>query len=199
MLGLTALLFTGLSAAAQGYQVRPGDVLSIEVLQDESLNREVLVDPNGGIVFPLVGAVDARGRSLGAIQSDLIARLAPNFATSPTVLVSLARLATREPVVPGDIRPDPTLAIFAIGEIANVGRIELVPGTRLLQALAQLGGFTDFAAMKRVQLRRTDPRTGAEQIYPLNYMAIMEGRSPNGSLVMQEGDVILVPTRRLFE
>ena len=199
MLGLAALLLTGLAATAQGYRVQPGDVLRIEVLQDEGLNRDVLVDPNGGFVFPLAGALEASGRSLGAIQSDLIARLEPNFSSSPTVLVSLSQLAAREPRVPGEARPDPTVAIFAIGEIANSGRIELVPGTRLLQALAQLGGFSDFAAQKRVQLRRVDPRTGVEQIYPLNYKAIMEGRSPNGSLVMQEGDVILVPTRRLFE
>lgn len=199
--GLAALLLAGLfggaPAAAQGYQVQPGDVLRIEVLQDEDLNREVLVAPDGRFIFPLAGPIAASGRSLGAIQTDLVARLASNFSTEPSVLVSLGQVAPRDPERAAG--PAPTVAIFAIGEVANAGRIELVPGTRLLQALAQLGGFSDFAARKRLQLRRYDAHEGREKIYPLNYEAIMSGQSPNGALVMQEGDVILVPTRRLFE
>ena len=203
MVSLLKVLFLALAtltttsvASAQGYKVKQGDVLRIEVLEDDSLNRSVLVAPDGRISVPLVGTVVAGGRTLGAIQTDLVARLTPNFSTSPSVLVSLEQLAPRDPVTPTE---DAVVAIFAMGEVANPGRIELVPGTRLLQALAQLGGFSDFAAVKRIQLRRTDPRTGAATIYPLNYEAIMSGRSANGQVEMQEGDVILVPTRRLFE
>jgi polysaccharide export outer membrane protein len=61
-----------------------------------------------------------------------------------------------------------------------------------------MGGFTRFAATKRVQLRRTDAN-GAETIYPLNYDAIEAGTSPNGAAVLVDGDVIMVPQRRLFE
>jgi polysaccharide export outer membrane protein len=197
---LMLVLATALAASAQGYQVQPGDVLRIEVLQDEDLNRNVLVAPDGRITFPLAGTLPARGRSLEAIQSDLTEQLAPNFSTRPTVLVSLERLAPEEPrLPPGPPAPDPVIAIFALGEVATAGRVELVPGTRLIQALAQLGGLSDFAARERLQLRRFDPHEGREKIYPLNYDAIISGRSPNGAVVMQEGDVIFAPTRRLFE
>ncbi|WP_371158441.1 polysaccharide biosynthesis/export family protein [Jannaschia sp. 2305UL9-9] len=197
--GCLLVLLSVSAAAAQGYRVQPGDVLRIEVLEDSDLNRDVLVAPDGGIVVPFAGQIQARGRSLGAIQNDVVSALAPNFAAGPTVVVSLSRLAEEDPPLPVTPAPEPVVTIFAIGEVANAGRLELVPGTRLLQALAQLGGFSDFAARKRIQLRRTNPVTGAETIYPLNYEAIMSGRSQNGSVVMQEGDVILVPTRRLFE
>jgi len=194
-----ACLVGATTASAQGYQIQPGDVLRVEVLQDDSLNRNVLVAPDGRITVPLAGTLSAAGRSLGAIQTDLVTRLEPNFSTRPTVFVSLEQLAPEEPRIPMPPAEDPTVAIFAMGEVANAGRIELVPGTRLLQALAQLGGFTDFAAKKRIQLRRYDPHEGREKIYPLNYEAIMSGRSANGTVIMQEGDVILVPTRALFE
>ncbi len=199
LLVVLAALLGATAASAQGYQVQPGDVLRVEVLQDDSLNRNVLVAPDGSINFPLAGSLRAGGRTIGAIQTDLVTRLEPNFSSRPTVFVSLEQLAEREPPQPTVPQEDPVVAIFAMGEVANAGRIELVPGTRLLQALAQLGGFTDFAAKKRLQLRRYDPSVGRERIYPLNYEAIMSGRSPNGTLVMQEGDVILVPTRTLFE
>lgn len=192
-------LTTTSGASAQGYRINPGDVLRIEVLEDDGLSRSVLVAPDGRITVPLAGTIVAGGRTLGAIQTDLVAQLAPNFSTPPSVVVSLEQLAPREPRMPVAPAADPVVAIFAMGEVAKPGRVELVPGTRLLQALAQLGGFSDFAAVKRIQLRRIDPRTGRETIYPLDYEAIMSGRSPNSQVVMQEGDVILVPTRRLFE
>ncbi|MEP4037107.1 polysaccharide biosynthesis/export family protein, partial [Pseudophaeobacter sp.] len=59
---LSLLLVLPVAAAAQeGYRIAPGDVLSIEVLEDEALNRSVLVDPGGRISFPLAGTILAQG------------------------------------------------------------------------------------------------------------------------------------------
>lgn len=199
---LALLAATGLAprhAEAQGYQIGAGDQLRVEVLEDETLTRSVLVAPDGRISFPLAGTVSARGRTLAALQSDLTDLLAPNFADRPNVVVSLERLAAPPPFLPPEAVVPPTVAIYAIGEVANSGRLEVEPGTRLLQALAQIGGLSPFAAEKRLQLRRFDHHLGRERIYPLNYRAIVSGRSPNGGVVMQEGDVIFAPTRRLFE
>ena len=43
--------------AQDGYRIRPGDTLRIEVLEDESLNRAALVAPDGRITLPLAGSV----------------------------------------------------------------------------------------------------------------------------------------------
>ena len=64
-----ACLVGATTASAQGYQIQPGDVLRVEVLQDDSLNRNVLVAPDGRITVPLAGTLSAAGRSLGAIQT----------------------------------------------------------------------------------------------------------------------------------
>jgi polysaccharide export outer membrane protein len=72
-------------------------------------------------------------------------------------------------------------------------------GTTVLQALALSGGFTRFAATKRIQLRRTDPQTGAQSVYNIDYRAIEQGASSIGGTVLADGDVIIVPERRLFE
>lgn len=184
------------AAVAQGYSVSPGDVLSIEVVEDETLNRNVLVAPDGQFTFPLAGSVQAGGRSISAIRNELISQLAPNFSNTPTVFVALQSLAPEGPVEPTE---PPTVDVFVMGEVATPGRLALEPGTTLLQAFAEMGGFSNFAAVKRIQLRRVDPTTGRERIYRLNYRDIMNGTSPNGRVAMQSGDVILVPTRRLFE
>lgn len=181
---LTLLLFSTVTLA-QEYRVQPGDTLRIEVAEDASLNRVVLVAPDGRIAFPSAGSFRVSGLNITQIQSALRGRLSTSFVTPPNVFVGLEGLAPeREPRVIG---------VFVVGEGTTVGRIELEPGTTLMQAIAQFGGFTNFAAVKRIQLRR-----GAD-VYTINYDAILDGRSQNGAVRMRDGDVIVVPQRKLFE
>jgi len=198
---LTAALLLGTlslapAALAQTYNIRPGDVLRIEVIEDPSLNRSVLVPPDGKIVVPLAGSVQAGGRGVGAVQSDLAALLAPNFAASPNVFVSIERIV--EPRAEAKAAEPPTMDVFMLGESANAGRVAIPPGTTVLQFFAEMGGFSNFAATKRIQLRRTDA-SGVEQIYLIDYDAIEKGTSRNGATVLRDGDIIVVPQRRLFE
>jgi len=175
---------------------RPGDVLRIEVIEDPSLNRSVLVPPDGKIVVPLAGSVQAGGRGVGQVQNDLAALLAPNFAASPNVFVSIERIV--EPRAEAEAAEPPTMDVFVLGESANAGRVAIPPGTTVLQFFAEMGGFSNFAATKRIQLRRTDA-SGVEQIYLIDYDAIEKGTSRNGATVLRDGDIIVVPQRRLFE
>lgn len=201
--GLALPLLAALAGAAeaQEYRIRPGDVLRVEVLEDPSLNRSVLVPPDGRITLPLAGSVTAGGNTVEGIQSALAAQLAPNFATAPNVFVSIERIVQAPievPAAPVAPPPPPTVEVHVLGEVASPGSLELDPGTTLLEALAEMGGFTPFAATKRIQLRRVDD-AGVERIYEIDYEAIAAGRSPNGRTTLLEGDVILVPERRLFE
>ena len=180
--------------AAQDYRLRSGDVVQIEVLEDSNLNRSAIVLPDGQISVPMAGLVRAAGRSLAQVQEDLSARLAPNFAAPPTVYVSLSELAERPASGPSTPR---TLDIFVLGAAGAPGRIEVSPGTTLLQAIAQAGGLSPFAAKKRVQLRRVD-KSGNEKVYAIDFDAIERGLA-GGSMKLVDGDVIVVPQRRLFE
>jgi protein involved in polysaccharide export with SLBB domain len=142
--------------------------------------------------LPMAGSVRAAGRSLAQIQSDLTARLSPNFAAPPTVFVTLSELGARTAATPR------TINIYIVGQATNSGLIAVAPGTTLLQAVAQAGGLSPFAAKKRVQLRRVD-RSGVEQVYTFNFDAIERGAAGGGATRLANGDVIVVPQRRLFE
>ena len=188
---LGTLLTTAPALAQQGYLVKPGDVLRIEVLEDQSLNRETLVLPDGSISLPLAGLVQAGGRGIDAVQAEIANRLAPNFAAPPTVFVGIARLSDALP--PGGLLAPATVSIYLMGEAANPGKIEVEPGSTLLQVLAQAGGLTNFAATKRLQLRRDG------KVYQFNYQALESAGGAGFDSVVADGDVILVPQRRLFE
>jgi polysaccharide export outer membrane protein len=183
-------LLSAVSAWAQsGYQIQPGDQLSIEVLEDPSLNRQVLVLPDGSFSFPLVGRVGAAGQSPQSVQNTLANGLAPNFATTPSVFVSVAGLAPQSAL----LATGPTVDVYVMGEANNPGKIEVESGTTLLQFLAESGGFTRFAATNRIQLRR------GGRIYVFNYRALEKGAVLSNQTTLADGDVIVVPQRKLFE
>lgn len=188
-----AVPFGAAPAPAQdSYRVKSGDIVRIEVLEDANLNRDALVLPDGRISLPLAGTVQAAGRSIEEIQQDVTSRLSPNFAAQPTVFVTLNQLAPPALAATGPVTAA-TIGIFLMGESANPGRLEVEPGSTVLQVLAQSGGFSPFAAKKRIQLRR------GGQVYAFDYTAVEKAGGTGFDTVVQEGDVIVIPTRRLFE
>lgn len=198
ILALVAIIFAGTAMAQDGYRIRSGDVLGIEVLQDPSLNREVLVLPDGSFSFPFAGNVAASGRTVGDIQSAIASGISGNFADTPNVFVSVRTLRDT-PVATGTVAAARTIDVYFLGEFASPGTAALAPGTTFLQALAASGGFTNFAAQRRIQLRRTDPATGRMSVTSIDYRAIQNGAQMSHDVTLADGDVILAPERRLFE
>ena len=155
--------------------------------------------PDGTVDFPFAGSIRVGGQSTSQVQQTLTANLASNFATPPTVFVSVNSVFTDPLDALGAGVPSDAINVYFTGEINAPGLRPMASRTTFLQAIAQSGGFTRFAATKRVQLRRTDPKTGVQTVYALDYDAITRGATANATLELQDGDVILVPTRRLFE
>ena len=193
VLGMMSMLSP---AAADGYKIKPGDILTLEVLEDPSLNRTLLVAPDGRISLPQAGTLAVSGQTVDAIGGAIAAKIAPNFATPPTVSIALQQLAVA--TATGGTATG-TMDVYVIGEANKAGRLALPRRSTVLQTFAEMGGFTKFAATKRIQLRRTDAKTGASVTFNLNYDAIMAGTTADGGITLKPGDVILVPQRHLFE
>jgi polysaccharide export outer membrane protein len=190
LLAVLAVLLAAPMALAQsaGYRIQPGDQLAITVLEDDTLNRQLLVLPDGSISVPLAGTIRAGGRSVESVESAIADRLASNFAVRPSVFVSVVSVDETYGTFP----------IFVMGQVATPGVVEVEPGTTMLQAIALAGGLDRFAATKRIQLRRSDS-TGQERLYLFNFKAVERGGAIQSMITLREGDVILVPERRLFE
>ena len=189
---LAVLAFSATDSAAQsGYRIQPGDRLQIEVLEDPSLDRSMLVLPDGSVDFPLAGTVRAGGRTVEQLRAGIAAALAPNFATAPTVFVSVASL---------NQTADDTIPVFILGEVQRPGQLDLEAGVTVLQALAAAGGLTTFAADKRIELIRTNTSSSAVTTYLFNIRVPAGGDGTiSGGTKLTSGDVIKIPQRRLFE
>lgn len=190
LLALLTLVLAAPIALAQaaGYRIQPGDVLSVTVLEDETLNRQALVLPDGRISVPLAGTIRASNQTVESVEKIIADRLASNFAVRPNVFVSVTTVN----------EDGLTFPIYVLGRVSDPGLREVETGTNLLQAVALAGGLDRFAATKRIQLRRRGA-DGQEQIFVFNYKAVERGAAIESMITMREGDVILVPERRLFE
>lgn len=190
LLALAALFALTAGALAQSYQIQPGDTLDISVLEDPSLNRQVLVRPDGMVSLPLAGAVQAEGRSPEQVAAAIRSRLARDFVSPPNVTVALLSGAGASPKAG-------SLTFYAIGQVASPGRYDVEGPLDLLQALATIGGLSIYADWDEIQLRRRTAE--GDKVMMFNYQDIEDGLVPVGAMQLVDGDVIVVPERGLFD
>ncbi|MFS4438086.1 polysaccharide biosynthesis/export family protein [Paracoccaceae bacterium GXU_MW_L88] len=179
-------------ALAQRYEIQPGDRLSVSVLEDPLLDRQVLVRPDGYISMPIGGSIKASGRSVESVEEIIRSRLSGSFAIRPTISVALIQEAPMEEELMMD-----TIKIYVMGEVSSPGLKEVETPVTFLQAISLAGGLSDFAATQRIQLRRQ--KEGAQKTYLMDYNAVEQGAEFRQIVEMRDGDVIIVPQRRLFE
>lgn len=193
LIATVAFALSAAGAVAQAFVVQPGDVLSISVLEDPALNREVLVRPDGRISLPLAGSLDVSGQTPEQIEAAVRGRLAREFVTPPSVTVALVRLGP----LSAELEDGTIGSVFIMGAVNSPGRYEIELPMTLLQTLAIAGGPNPFAATRRIQVRRQT--TDTESVLLFDYRAVKNGLVPSEIIMVRDGDVIIVPERRLFE
>ena len=174
---------------AQSQTLQPGDAITISVYQDPRLDRQVLIGPTGMISFPLAGQIRAGGLTPPALESVLKARLKGKFAEEPDITVSLVAVKPLEE----DLKP----RVFITGEVLRPGFFVMRTKLNVVQAISEAGGFSPFAAKKRIQVRRKID--GVESIFVFNYDDFFSGRNFDDNVSLRADDVIIVPERGLFE
>lgn len=201
-LALAVLAITGSTPAeaqtAERYGLKPGDVVSITVLEDPLLDRQVLVAPDGRVAIPLAGSVMAAGRTTDQLGRAIRGKLRSRFVEAPTVTVSLVSLGE---VAVEEEEEAELWAVFVLGEVANSGRYEYDSEKPLtvLEALTLAGGPNEFSATERIQVRERVNEAPVIRLF--NYEAILEGAVPTARdlTVLTDGAIIVVPERGLFE
>lgn len=178
---------------ASAQTLKSGDNLSISVLQDSKLDRNVVVDPSGEIAFPLAGHIRARGLTPQALENILKAKLKGNYKDE-NLDVTVAVANSPKDIPEEDLKPK----VFVTGEVSRPGSYVVRQPTTLMQAIALAGGVGPFAAKQRIQVRRRGPG-GDETIFMFNYKAYEAGADLEGNIRLRAGDVIMVPERGLFD
>jgi polysaccharide export outer membrane protein len=136
----------------------------------------VPVRPDGKVSLPLVNDIQAAGLTPNDLRDQLTARLA-EFIPEPEVAVI--------------VREVRSIKVAVVGAVKTPGRYELKSAATVLELLALAQGLTDFASDDRiVVLRQSNGRTIR---IPFNYRKVAAGDSGHENLVVQAGDIIMVP------
>lgn len=162
----------------QAYQINAGDVLHIFVWNEEELTREVLVQPDGKFSFPMVGEVSAGGKTTLEIADSVVTGLEEFIRDKPVVTVSVLGINGHK--------------IFVIGKVARPGEFVINSNVDVMQALALAGGLNSYAAEDEIQILRRD-QTGKQKAIPFEYQQVKEGNDLHSNILLQSGDVVVVP------
>ncbi len=166
----------GDAAEPNGYGLQPGDIVFISVWREEGLEQAVLVRPDGKLTFPLVGSIEAEGRTVEQLTGEITERLS-KYIPDPVVTVSLEQ-------IPGN-------RIYILGRVNKPGDFVISRDVDVMQALAMAGGLTPFADRKGIKVLRTEH--GGQVPIPFNYKEVERGENLEQNIPLQAGDVIVVP------
>tara|TARA_R110000782_G_scaffold62495_6_gene128405 strand:- start:1494 stop:2186 length:693 start_codon:yes stop_codon:yes gene_type:complete len=175
-----ALQAASTAQAGQDYRINPADRLSITVFQVRDLSLEMTrVDAGGDIQMPLIGSVQAAGRSPAELARDIEARLAVRYIRDPRVTVSIIDAAIEKVTVDG--------------AVTEPGVFEMKGRTTLLQAVAMARGASRVSDITNVAVFRTVEDQRMVAVFDL--AAIRSGQAEDP--VLQGDDVVVVDTSRL--
>lgn len=163
--------------------IGPLDTINVDVFGIPDFTREVQVDASGRIAMPLIGTVDAGGKTAGELARSIAA--------------ALQRAHVRQPDVTVNITESVSQVVTVDGQVAAPGLYPVTNQMTLLRAIASAKGLSEFAKQDDVVILRT---VGTRRIAGLyNIGAIRRGAYPDPPIFAN--DMVVVgdsPQRRLF-
>jgi polysaccharide export outer membrane protein len=163
------------------FRLGAGDVVHLSVFgEEETLERDLAVGPDGNASLPLIGAVPLAGLTLDEARFEIRQRLVDTVLVEPVVSLSLVDMRSH--------------VVQVVGEVERPGSVPFVRGASVLGALQAAGGpraaSADLGDVRVVRGRMSDP-----QAYTVDVEAVLAGEARDMWLL--PGDLIYVPTRLL--
>jgi len=168
---------TAVLAHNDTYVIGVDDVLAINVWKEPDLSRSIQVRSDGKISLPLVGEVQAAGRTPVQLELDITAKL-QNYIAKPEVTVMVSQINSKK--------------FNILGQVTKPGSYSLALAPTVMDAIATAGGLRDFAKQKTIYVLRQNP-SGGEFRIPFNYKEFIKGKNLNQNVKLEPHDTIVVP------
>jgi protein involved in polysaccharide export with SLBB domain len=171
------------------YKLRVGDTVSFQIQEDQIWNPQnapvsLIVQDSGEIEAPYIGRVMAVNKTCKQLTGEIKAALEKDYYKQATVVLSM-NVAS------------PLLGrVYIWGQVHNQGALDIQVNENLTagEAILRAGGFADFANQKKVKVVRT-LANGEKKTFDLDMSQILDEGKTEDDIVLQPGDLILVPSR----
>jgi polysaccharide export outer membrane protein len=191
LVSLLAFVGCGVKAPVYDYAQEPdprnaeyvlgiGDVIEINVWENNGLNTDATIRPDGTITMPLIGDLKAAGETPSSLK-----------ATIKTRLADFVKLEGSEITVA--VRGANSYRFTVSGEVSRPGIYNSAYYVTVSEAVAIAGGFTRFAKRNSMTLMRRDAKSGTVRQIPLAYDLLASGKRPDMDIVLIAGDSLYVP------
>ena len=154
------------------YIVGPEDVLEVQVWDNKDLNQSVFVRPDGKTSLPLVGEIQAAGKTVQELQDYLSA------VYSKTVKGAAVTVIVR------DIKSRP---VYFVGGFGKPGPIQLMRDLSLLQAISIVGGVAPTADAEKSFVLRKD------KLIPVDFTKLVQKGDLTQNIKLEPGDTVVAP------
>jgi polysaccharide export outer membrane protein len=165
----------------ENYILKPSDVISVEVFQEEDLNKSVRIEGDGSVALALVGKVKVAGMTVAEAQSLITDLYNRDYLVDPQISVLVVQFSPK--------------VVHILGSVNSPGVVQLPPDRdlTLTEAIAGVRGVSRLGNAKSIIIKRVDEDGRARQM-EVNFSRIVT--DPNAKdIVLQEGDTIWVPER----
>jgi polysaccharide export outer membrane protein len=159
------------------YVIGNDDLLGINVWKDPDLSRSIPVRSDGKISLPLVGELQAAGRTPLQLEHEIALSL-KDYMTAPEVTVIVEQINSKK--------------FNILGQVLKPGSYSLALATTVMDAIATAGGFRDFAKKEDVYILRELP-DGSESHIRFNYKSFIKGKNPTQNIKLEPHDTVIVP------
>ena len=161
--------------SSKAYRIGPRDVLEVTVFKVQDLSKVVQVSEAGTINYPLVGEMEAGGKTAREIEQDLTKLLGAKYLQNPQISVFVKEYNSQRITVEGAVK--------------KPGVYPIVGGMSLLQAVATAGGFDSNAEEMVLLIRQNNGKSSAGRF---DVSQMRKGKAEDVQL--EAGDVIIAPT-----
>lgn len=180
---LPAPIREDLTAADRPALIGPLDTIAVDVFNVPDLSREMQVDASGRISMPLIGTIDARGKTAGELAGAIEDALRGRYIRAPQVTIN--------------IKSSVSQVVTVDGEVKEPGLYPVTNQMTLMRVIASARGLSEFAKQEQVVILRTVDNQRMAGLYDLG--AIRRGAYVDPPIYAN--DVVVVgdsPMRRLF-
>ncbi|MBN8730150.1 MAG: polysaccharide biosynthesis/export family protein [Acidobacteria bacterium] len=164
-------------ATTLDYRIGPGDVLAVEVWREpESSMPGVLVRPDGRISLSMIGELVVAGMSTAELERVLVEKY-KEFIHDVRLTVIVKEIHSQK--------------VYVMGEVKKPGAIQLQASITIVQALAEAGGFTEYANRKKIYILRARRSEKTGEVF--NYEELERGQGGRSNVMLAPGDTVVVP------
>jgi len=158
-----------------------GDVVAINVWENNNLSTEATIRPDGTITMPLVGDLKAAGETPTTLKTRIKTQVQNFVKLQAGTEITVA------------VKSWKSYRFTIQGEVTRTGVFTSDQYVTVADALALAGGLSRFAKRSGILLTRRDPKNGQLRQIPLDYESLASGKRPDMNIYVLPGDTIWVP------